>query len=227
MTDYTYDQSNETPVWLSQSYLVGHPLELHGHYAEALNVYNDIIVRDPHNILAYLLQGGALSSLKRGEEGRTSFLHALHLADQALNEHPNDVRAHVYRADALWEIGQKEEALAAYDRALQLAPEDYEVHLNKGWAQYVLAHYDEALTLLQRALELHPDDVDILYYLNNVYWDIGEYTKSLEALERAIALDPSQRRLYIDKATTLSYMGRIAESKEAQARYEQMLQGDS
>ena len=241
MTDQRAAQMSEVPLWRPQSFLLQHPLAQAGHYAEALNVYDNLIARDPVDILVYLLRGRALGKLQRPEEAQASYLHALYLAEQRISEHPNDGRSYVYRADALAILKRREEALLAYDQAIQMAPGDYEAYLNKGWEQLVLGHNHEALTLFQRAHDLRPDDADILWRMNVAYWHTGQFEKSLEALEQAIALDPTQARFYGDLATTLDALGRdeevaaaearekalaAQELQEAEARYRQMIQHD-
>jgi tetratricopeptide (TPR) repeat protein len=216
------NQTGESSLWEPKSYLDGHPLDQPGHYEEALNVYNGLIARDSRNIIAYILQGRTLRNLKRIEEAQTSLLHAIQLAEQALGENPKNVRASIYRADALSLLRQREEALVAYDQAIQLAPDDYEAYLNKGWTQMVLGHYHEALTLFQRAHDLRPDDADILWRMNIAYWHMKQYNKSVEMLEQAIAIDPTQSRFYGDLATALDSLGRHEEATNIEAQAEAM-----
>jgi hypothetical protein len=45
----------------------------------------------------------------------------------------------------------------------------------------------------------------------------------LALIERASALDPTQPCFYADLATTLSYLGREAEARQAEAHYQHMV----
>jgi CHAT domain-containing protein len=68
-----------------------------------------------------LAHGDAATAISRCDEARRAFARAGHLDGQS--------RADVLRAQALWQGGQQDEALAAFDRTLGLARQHQQVHV--------------------------------------------------------------------------------------------------
>jgi tetratricopeptide (TPR) repeat protein len=82
---------------------------------------------------------------------------ALELARQALETAPNDVQVLTLEALALKELGQEQNALAAFQRALQLSP-DYLAALEGAAQLEYVAGSDRAIPLLDRLLKLRPNE---------------------------------------------------------------------
>lgn len=115
------------------------------------------------------------------------------------------------------------EALAAYDHAIQIAPTDAEAYVNNGWALFTLSQLNDARRLLKQARRLRPDDADFLYRASCVEWDAWDYPQALRLAQQAIDLDTTQPRFYASLATTLSYLGREEEARQAEAQYQRMI----
>lgn len=123
-------------------------------------------------------------------------------AEQALKHDPGHVRAHVVRADALYEKGQVEEAAAHYAEA---AGED--VDLPREEQVRVLGRYVDALARsgsaknalepVERLLKLAPDDPDALRVSSMLAFDHGTPADAYQRvthllLERSEDLTPAQ-----------------------------------
>jgi tetratricopeptide (TPR) repeat protein len=85
------------------------------------------------------------------------FDHALELARQALKTAPNDVPVLTLEALAFKELGQEQNALAAFHRALQLSP-DYLAALEGAAQIEYAAGSDRAIPLLDHLLKLKPNE---------------------------------------------------------------------
>jgi tetratricopeptide (TPR) repeat protein len=82
---------------------------------------------------------------------------ALELATQALKTAPNDVPILTLQAIALKELGQDQQALAAFRQALKLSP-DYLAALEGAAQLEYAAGSDRAIPLLDRLLKLRPNE---------------------------------------------------------------------
>lgn len=229
-----YVSHNEADIWqatwLHQSYVVGHPAEMAGQYAEALSSYELLVKLDPGHILSHLLRGTALLNLERKVEGRAALRRALELAKQELQRDASNAHAWLYQGDALWMLepdeedpGRPDAALESYQQALLLAPDLPEIYVSRGWLWHVCARHEEARRDFERALSLDPHDPDIFYRLGCVFWESGQYTRAWHAVERAVVLDPDFISGYSLLAITLSSLGREEEAEIAEARHQQLL----
>src|SRR5260370_705919 len=125
--------------------------------------------------------------------------------------------------NALYNLKQYEEALAAYEQAIRLDFRYAIAYSNKGNALYNLKRYEEALAVYEQAIRLDPNNA-ISYNkrgnaLNNLKW----YEEALAALEQAIRLDPNNAMVYYNKGDALMDLMRYA---EALAAYEQAIRLD-
>ena len=59
--------------------------------------------------------------------------------------------------EVLWELEQKEAALAHYMKALELAPNSFRFQEKAGWVLKELNHHKEAIPYYEKALELNPE----------------------------------------------------------------------
>lgn len=82
---------------------------------------------------------------------------ALELAKQALKTAPNDVQLLTLEALALKELGQDQQALAAFRQALKLSP-DYLAALEGAAQLEYVAGSDRAIPLLDRLLKVRPNE---------------------------------------------------------------------
>lgn len=88
------------------------------------------------------------------------------------------------------QVGQLNEAIAAYQRAIELDPKDATPHNNLGNVYKVLKQYDDAIAAYQKAIELDPKDAFPHYGLGNIYSNLGRHDEALTAYQHAIELDP-------------------------------------
>lgn len=132
---------------------------------------------------------------------------ALAALDAALRFRPLDEGLLVARADLLWDLDRREEALSALRRALEAAPKD-----EAAWDRLAAwsDHPDVARVSTDLARELTASrgwDPQIWLRLGELQ-STSAPTAALEALDRAISLDCRLQEAYDRKATVLSALGR-------------------
>jgi tetratricopeptide (TPR) repeat protein len=89
-----------------------------------------------------------------------------------------------------------------------------------------IAHpgFDPEIEKITKKLAEDPDNVDLLVRRGQVYRSNGKFTESLQDLERAWVLDRQNRTVILQRAMTLSALGR---DKEAEDALDSFLQDES
>jgi tetratricopeptide (TPR) repeat protein len=116
---------------------------------------------------------------------------------------------------AEYELGQFEQARAAFENVTQLDPTRLHGWDGLGRAEYVLKHDARAMHAFDRALALQPDNV-----LSGSIWELrglmlsrqGRQREALSAFETALALDPSQRNYWVYRVGTLIRLRRFRDA---------------
>jgi predicted Zn-dependent protease with MMP-like domain/Flp pilus assembly protein TadD len=159
------------------------------------------------------------------------FEGALAQAEAILKEAPGQPEALHYRAAALAELGQQEEAAQGYQQALKASPEDLELLL--GAADFLICRMgedreavEEGLTLCGRGRKQaeRADDVELVYEflllegmgLNQV----GECERALESLNAALEHMPRSVDARVERGIALFELCRF---KDAQAAFDRLL----
>ncbi|UZJ37490.1 tetratricopeptide repeat protein [Prosthecochloris sp. SCSIO W1103] len=89
-----------------------------GKYEGAVKSFNNALKNDPMNATAYVLRGSALAKLDKPQEAVNSFRQSIHII-------PNQTRAYYGLALALWEVGDRLEAVEVVKKLLKIAPYSY------------------------------------------------------------------------------------------------------
>jgi len=86
-----------------------------------------------------------------------------------------------------------------------------------GFVQLAIAHsgFDPEIAEITEELTKNPDSVDLLVRRGQVYRSYGKFMESLQDLERAWLLDRENRKVVLQRALTLSAMGRNEEAEVA------------
>jgi tetratricopeptide (TPR) repeat protein len=95
-----------------------------------------------------------------------------------------------------------------------------------GYTQLAIAHsgFDPEIEEITEKLAKDPDKVDLLILRGQVYRSYGKFSESLQDLERAWLLDRENRTVLLERALTLSALGR---NKEAESTLDYLLQKES
>src|SRR5688500_16435620 len=126
-----------------------------GRYAEALSAY-DAVTRADDAALADRARKGKVRSALRIAEFRVAREEAEHFAGRV-----DDGEASALLGDALWAMGQFDEADPEYARALALNPESSRGRFGAARSLAMRSRLDEALTLLMAAIQSSPRDPDL------------------------------------------------------------------
>ncbi|TLZ50462.1 MAG: tetratricopeptide repeat protein [Methanobacteriota archaeon] len=199
----------------------GSKLYSEGKLDAALEVFDEILEREPTNVPALLAGAAVLVRLGRGDE-------ALRQYDQILSLDPRDAkalagRARLYEAEGRW--AQAAEAWGAY---LQVVPPDLEARQAR--AELLLKTGDRggAVRELEQALFLSPSDARIRQRLEGLRINVpqllsqalvasasGRYDEALVDLGLILAVDPDNVNALVGKGVALRRAGRADEALQA------------
>ena len=125
---------------------------------------------------------------------------------------PESAESLTRHATALWQAGQRAEALAVFDRAVTDEPENAEAWNNRGAALQGLGRAQEALASYTRALAIRPGYADALYNRANVLGHLKGLAEALADHDRLLALRPDHAAAWCGRAGVLWDMKQVSEA---------------
>jgi predicted O-linked N-acetylglucosamine transferase (SPINDLY family) len=192
-----------------------HALDLHrrGEVAQAVELYRQIIAREPGNADAHYYLATALCQQGRIAEGAEQ-------ARQAIALDPPAARGHNLLGLVLLRLGRREEALASFDAAIARQADHAEAHGNRAGVLAELGRHDEALAAFDRTLALAPDSIPDWWSRGDFLQALGRHAEAIESYDRALALSPHQNGIHTARAAALAALQRF---EDALAGYEAAL----
>lgn len=186
-------------------------LHQQGKLAEASQIYQTVLARDPEqpNALHYL-------GVAKHQQGRND--EAEPLIRRAIQKMPSDAHAYSNLGLVLHGLGRFDEALASYDQALARLPVFAEASYNRGNTLRSLGRLEEAVTGYDAALAAHPAYVEALVSRGVVLGMLKRPAKALESFDRALAVKPMHASALNNRGTALRDLQRYPESMESYQR---------
>jgi len=118
-------------------------------YHEAVQLYRQIVARDPAHAPAWFWLGWTLNALGNFGEALSAF-------DVCLEQEHNRTRVWNTRGYALYMLGRYHEALACCERVLTLEPDNAAAWQNRGVVLQQLSQPEETIRSLERAARIQP-----------------------------------------------------------------------
>lgn len=176
-----------------------------GDLAEAGQLYQKAVTRDPSNIQGNYLLGSVLLLTGKPAQG-------LKHLEKALRLKPDLVPALVNRATALVRLGRLEEAVASYDQALALKPDNAIGWNARGNALQKLKKLPEALQSTDRAIALKPANAEFHFNRAQILGLLERYTEALTANTKSLSLDQNSARTWCAQGILLHQLARYDEA---------------
>jgi tetratricopeptide (TPR) repeat protein len=89
--------------------------------------------------------------------------------EATLQANPGSAEVHFKLGNSYYEVGQWDQAIAAYQQAITLDPNYQAAYANLGVAYYQQQQFDLAVSQYKKALELDPNDGEVAYNLGALY----------------------------------------------------------
>jgi len=171
-----------------------------GRLAEAVRLYRAALAGDPRNFTARHLLGVALAQSGDPQAGLAEI-------ESALLQRPDDIEAHLNRANVLRMLGRLPAALDGFSRALAARPDWADILSNRGGVLQDLRRLPEALADFDRAAALAPRDSRIHNNRGGLLLDMQRPRDALAAFEQALALAPDDAVVLNNRGNALRLMG--------------------
>ncbi|MFP3567835.1 tetratricopeptide repeat protein [Paraburkholderia sp. SIMBA_030] len=189
-------------------------LQQNGAFAEAEELYREILELKPRHVDALQLLGALALQAGRLPEG-------IDLLRKAIATNAKQAPVHSNLAYALNALQRFDEGLASANRALALQANFPDALNNRGNAQAGLNLPAEALGSFDRAIALMPDFAQAWNNRACVLRDLGRPTDALASCDRALALQPNYPDAWSNRGNALSDLN---QPQEAQLSYRRALE---
>ncbi|MEQ1771860.1 MAG: tetratricopeptide repeat protein [Devosia sp.] len=189
--------------------IIGHLLDqaeqmkLDARHAEALVILEEIVVKDPNNIVALEEIADNELSLEHYDRAEVAAKRARALDSGSFDAHY--VLGFVASVREQWDA-----SVNSLKIANRLEPNNPEILRCLGWSLFSAGHTVEGVVTLERALNLEDTNPLILCDLGVVYLKMKEFPKARALLERALEIDPLNVRVKecLEMATRISDRGK-------------------
>jgi len=182
-----------------------------GHLAEAEQLYQAILSRDPNNFDALQLLGLIASQCG-------AYNAAIDLIGRALAIKPIHAVAQHNRGVAFMGLGRLDEALGCLEKAVAIRPDYADALLNRGSVLYQLGWLDAALMSYNRALAVAKGNAFALANKSVVLLDLDRPEEALAAADQALKAQPDNPDTLYNRGNALRMLKRLDEANAAYDR---------
>jgi len=202
---------------------------------EAIMVFDEMLMLDPGNHLAWYNKANALAKKGLWKEAADVYNEAVKLRPDfhkgwynmalALDEsgdrqaaikaymktielRPDFAEAYNNLGIALSLEGRREEALDIYEEGIKADPGDYSLFFNMGICLMEEKRYMEAAAAFRNALDLNPEELEIYYYLGAVLTEMRHFNDAIDAYRSALKIKPVDGELQYNIAAVYAMLGR-------------------
>ena len=162
-----------------------------GNYAQALNLFDDVLEVEPGNVNALI---GKAVAYRRSGKAR----EALNCLDLVLSFQPNNASALLNRGALLEERGHLEEALEAFDKLVAISPRDEEAWVAQADVFVKMGRDDDALRAYAEALKLNPGDEETRRKIHELEVARSAPADILQELYRVKGVGPARAKALLD-----------------------------
>lgn len=163
-------------------------LKLDAKHEEAIVLLEEILAKDPDNVIALEEIADNELSLERYDRAEKAAQHALALDSGSFD-------AHYVLGFAASVREEWEKSIESLKIANRLEPNNPEILRCLGWSLFSGGKTVEGVVTLERALNLEDANPLILCDLGVVYLKMKEFPKARALLERALEIDPGNLRV--------------------------------
>jgi tetratricopeptide (TPR) repeat protein len=198
-----------------------------GKYADAGQIYSDLIERYPKAKASYLRRGDCFASVQEFDKAIADFTTAITLA-------PEDPRAYLARSWAYLGKGAADRAMDDADEALRLEPTLVEAHrirsevfarkgqpvqagaaraeglavlYRRGVDSIAKRDYAAGIADLERVIRQAPNDAEARIWCAKAYYLRSDFPNAVREYTEVIALSPNDKEIYNNRGMASFRMG--------------------
>ena len=136
----------------------------------------------------------------------------LEVTDKIIQIKPDDQYAYMYKAYALDELKQYEEAIRCLDASLDIDDKFARAMHIKGIVLNNLERYDEAITFFDKALEVDPEYKKSLFNKGRSLLYLKQYNKAIQYYNKVLKIDSEDNYALNNKALALTNLKKYGDS---------------
>jgi len=121
---------------------------------------------------------------------------------KAVEQDPEDSKAHYNLALSLDRLGKTNEALQEYQRSLDINPQNDSAYMNMGTDMTAMGRIDEAIGMFNQAISINPRNAKAESNLGAALLQKGQIEEAIEHCRKALEIDPD----YADAYGTLGWV---------------------
>ncbi len=178
-----------------------------GHLAQAAELYQNVLARDPQQVDALHLLG--VVAYQQGNPAR-----AVELISRAIALNPSTAVFHSNLAEAYRALGQPDRAVGCCRTALRLGPHNPDAANNLGLALQAQGKWVEAAEQFRDAIRLRPDFALAHSNLANVLRQQGDKVQALAHFRQAARIDPKLAEAHANLGQFLLELHQLPEALE-------------
>jgi tetratricopeptide (TPR) repeat protein len=175
-----------------------------GDYTDALTYYNNAIALNPTYDAAYAGDAAALNALGQYSSALTAANQAL-----AIRSSPTALGA---QADALFYLGQYNDAIGAYVNYTSIVTNQANAYCNLAYSYVQVNDSAQALTTYSQCTNLDPSDPLIWNQIGLLDMSIGRYTDAVNAFNKATSLTTTNAEIWNNKGEALAALGQYQDA---------------
>ncbi len=172
----------------------GNTLINEGKYDEALQVFEEFLVKYPEIFQAHLNIGSCYFKKGDLDKAEAEFLLVLDKVIKTLGDYKKDPATSLRALSGIGEVylrkGDFETAQKYFSQALDISPQDEVAAYNVGEIYFSSQKIDEAIRYFELATQIKKEWSKPYLKLGYVYLNKGDFSKSLEYFGRFVEMDP-------------------------------------
>ena len=162
-------------------------------YAEAIEVYKEILAIDPDFAMAHGGMGDALFRLERYEEAINSLERSVELEAT-----PSSATAPLLlMGQAASKLGRSVDAVQYYERAVELDPQNTSALEFLATTRFQEKRYEDALRLFTSLRDNTPEAAHVHSNIGATLYHLNRLEEAIRSYETALSLDPSIEHIRI------------------------------
>jgi protein O-GlcNAc transferase len=177
-----------------------------GRWAEAQQIYQQILWRDPKECNALYLSG-AIAYHSGDQEAAKKYFR------QTIAVRSDHAEAHKRLGDISLEQGDTDEAIMAYQQAIVSKPNYVDARYNLGNLQWQAGNFPQAAIHYRQVITLNPSFAEAHSNLGSTLYAEGKITEAIASLQTAIAINPNYAEANYNLGTLLFKQGNINAAK--------------
>ena len=160
-------------------------------YAEAVEIYKEMLAIDPNSGRAHAGMGDALFRLERYEEAIKSLERSVELAPISSSA----TTPLILMGQATSKLGRSADAAQYYERAVEIDPQNASALDHLASIRFQEKRYEDALRLFSSMRDNSPEDAHIHSNIGATLYHLGRLEEAARSYEAALSLDPSMEHI--------------------------------